>query len=110
MRDIYTKAFHVVIWLGKDTLEDKAAFSLLDRFKDVFARYGLVDLGPDNYGSVGLPTNLEEPNEWIALVKLYQRAWFQRIWVIQEATVGKVWRVLVIPEHLAFQSKRVLTM
>jgi hypothetical protein len=96
MRDIYAKAFHVVIWLGKETLEDKAAFCLLDRFKDLFAKHGLVDLGPENSGAVGLPT-VDEPEEWTALVKLFQRPWFQRIWVIQEATVCKLWMVFFHP-------------
>jgi hypothetical protein len=32
MRNIYANASHVVIWLGKDTCEDKVAFSILNRF------------------------------------------------------------------------------
>lgn len=36
MNDIYTKAWYVVIWLGKETPEDKMAFELLDRFKEIF--------------------------------------------------------------------------
>ena len=51
MRDIYAKAFHVVIWLGKETLGDKVAFSLLDWFKAVFAKHGLFDIGPENSAS-----------------------------------------------------------
>ena len=77
-------------------MEDKVAFSLLDWFKDAFAKHGSVDLGPENYGTVGLPKD-EEPEEWIVLVKLYQRPWFQRIWVIQEATVCKLWRAFFHP-------------
>jgi hypothetical protein len=93
MKDIYAKAFRVAIWLGKETLEDKAAFALLYRFKDVFEKWGLCELGPENLLNVGLPKE-DEPEEWTALVKLFQRTWFQRIWVIQEAIVCKLPRGL----------------
>jgi hypothetical protein len=96
MKDIYTKAFHVVIWLGKESLEDKAAFSILGRFKHIFAKYGSVDIGPENWGYVGLPLE-NEPDDWIALVKLFQRSWFQRIWVIQEAVVCKALDAFLLP-------------
>jgi hypothetical protein len=29
----------------------------------------------------------EESKDWTALIKLFQKPWFQRIWVIQEAVV-----------------------
>jgi hypothetical protein len=88
MKDIYVRAFHVVIWLGNETPEDKAAFSMLDRFKAVFEEYGWCDIGSENWTAVGLPPE-NEPADWIALVKLFQRQWFQRIWVIQEAVVSE---------------------
>ena len=84
---IYTKASRVVIWLGRETSEDKGAFSILNRFKELFAKYGLVDIGPFPDQSLGFP-NISDP-EWSALVRLFQREWFQRIWMVQEATVGK---------------------
>ncbi|KAF4633399.1 hypothetical protein G7Y89_g4718 [Cudoniella acicularis] len=86
MKDIYKKALHVVIWLGRDTLEDKAAFSLLNRFEDVFAKHGLVNIGPESFSTAGLP-KMGDP-DWVALVKLFQRPWFRRIWVVQEAAMA----------------------
>ena len=87
MKDIYAKAFHVVIWLGRETTEDKTAFSVLDRFKTLFETRGYGDLGPDCFVDAGLP-DTNDP-DWEPLVKLFQRPWFQRIWVVQEATVSR---------------------
>lgn len=87
MRQIYTKAWHVVIWLGRETLEDKEAFSLLSQFEDIFAEHGVIEIGPEHIQILGLPTI--ESSKWIALVKLFQRPWFERIWVVQEAAVCK---------------------
>jgi hypothetical protein len=54
-KDIYAKASRVVIWLGIVTLEDRGAFSLLNGFKELFAKYGLVDIGPYPVQSLGFP-------------------------------------------------------
>jgi hypothetical protein len=90
MKDIYAKASRVIIWLGKETSEDKLAFSMVDRFKKLFAKHGFVDFGPYLDQTHGFPP-LTDP-EWAALVRLFQRQWFQRIWVVQEATVRQLCR------------------
>jgi hypothetical protein len=89
MREIYANASHVVIWLGKDTREDKVAFSMLNRFQEMFSKYGQIDYGTiENIKySLGFPDSNSE--EWSALVKLFQRPWFQRIWAIQEAVMAR---------------------
>jgi hypothetical protein len=105
MKDIYAKAFCVVIWLGRETSEDKLAFSMLNRFKELFAKYGLVDFGPFPDQDLGFPPHIDP--DWRALVRLFQREWFQRIWVVQEATVCQLRRVPFHPSsNLA---KRMLT-
>jgi hypothetical protein len=101
MKDIYAKASRVVIWLGKETSEDKAAFSILNRFKEIFAKYGLVDIGPYPDQSLWFPSFYDP--QWLALVRLFQRDWFQRIWVVQEATVCQFRRLSLI--HLLIPSK-----
>jgi hypothetical protein len=101
MKDIYAKASRVVIWLGKETSEDKAAFSILNRFKEIFAKNGLYDIGPYPDQSLGFPSFYDP--QWLALVRLFQREWFQRIWVVQEATVCQFYRLSLI--HLLIPSK-----
>ena len=94
MKEIYKKAMHIVIWLGKETAEDADAFSLLSRFEKLFKEKGMVDVGyAENalYG-LGLP-RLDSP-EWTALVRLFQRPWFQRIWVLQEAVMARTMTVV----------------
>ena len=89
MKEIYRKAIHVIIWLGKETAEDADAFSLLNRFDQLFATKGVIDVG----GVENILHRLELPSddsqEWTALVKLFQRPWFQRIWVLQEAVMAR---------------------
>jgi len=87
MKEIFAKAFHVVIWLGRETEEDQVAFSVLDRFKNLFDTRGYGDVGPECYVDAGLP-DTNDP-DWAALVKLFQRPSFRRIWVVQEATVSR---------------------
>jgi hypothetical protein len=89
MKDIYTKAIHVVIWLGKETAEDPDAFTLLSRFEKLFAEKGLVDVGTVENFLYGLALPVQESKEWTALVRFFQRPWFQRIWVLQEAVMAR---------------------
>lgn len=105
MGQIYKRARHVVIWLGTETAEDKTAFELLSHFERVFAEHGLVNIGPQSFSAVGLP-NMLDPS-WATLVRIFQRPWFRRIWVVQEATVckSKVPRLLgisLINLHLVY--------
>jgi hypothetical protein len=49
IKEIYIKAWHVVIWLRKENLEDQVAFSLLDLLEHTFTKNGLVEIGPEYY-------------------------------------------------------------
>jgi hypothetical protein len=99
MKNIYKNAMHVVIWLGKETAEDADAFTLLSRFEKLFKEKGIVHVGNvENYlYRLALPA--EESPEWTALVRLFQRPWFQRIWVLQEAVMARTMTV-VCGSHL----------
>jgi hypothetical protein len=94
MKDIYAKASRVVIWLGKESSEDELAFKMLNLFKELFAKHGFIDVGPYLDQSLGFPPPTSP--EWPALVRLFQREWFQRIWVVQEATVRRLLKVALI--------------
>jgi hypothetical protein len=99
MKDIYKKAMHVVIWLGKETAEDADAFALLNRFGKLFKGKGMVDVGNVENYLYGLDLPVEKSPEWTALVRLFQRPWFQRIWVLQEAVMARTMTV-VCGSHL----------
>jgi hypothetical protein len=88
MKKIYAKSDHVVIWLGKDTDDDKTAFAILEQYRKLFAEHGhQLDIGPMETVAYKLALPAEESKDWTALIKLFQKPWFQRIWVIQEAVV-----------------------
>jgi Heterokaryon incompatibility protein (HET) len=87
MKNIYSKSDHVVIWLGKDTDDDETAFAILEQYRKLFAEHGQLDIGPMETVAYKLALPAEESKDWTALIKLFQKPWFQRIWVIQEAVV-----------------------
>jgi hypothetical protein len=57
MQEIYSRASHVVIWLGEETDTDRDAFLLSWRFEDCFKRNGFFQLDEVGMKSeeVGLP-------------------------------------------------------
>jgi hypothetical protein len=88
MKKIYSKSDHVVIWLGKDTDDDETAFAILEQYRKLFAEHGhQLDIGPMETVAYKLALPAEGSKDWTALIKLFQKPWFQRIWVIQEAVV-----------------------
>jgi hypothetical protein len=88
MKNIYSNSDHVVIWLGKDTADDKMAFAILEQYRKLFAEHGQhLDIGPMENVAYKLALPAEDSKDWTALMKLFQKPWFQRIWVIQETVV-----------------------
>ena len=87
MKDIYKKAMDVVVWLGKETAEDADAFNLLSRFEKVFKAKGMVPV--DVVENLNPELSALESEEWTGLVRLFQKPWFQRIWVLQEAVMAR---------------------
>jgi hypothetical protein len=87
MKNIYSNSDHVVIWLGKETDDDETAFAILEQYRKLFAEHGQVDIGPMETIVYKLALPAEDSKDWTALIKLFQKPWFQRIWVIQEAVV-----------------------
>ena len=86
MRHIFSKAVRVIVWLGREAEEDKAAFDLLDIFAENFRFHGTWYIGSADFR--GLP-NLDHP-QWVALAHLYRRPYFSRIWVAQEIVVSQL--------------------
>ncbi|KAE8343411.1 heterokaryon incompatibility protein-domain-containing protein [Aspergillus arachidicola] len=77
MRTIYAQANRVIIWLGEAFQDgDKA----LETIRDLAERKAMSGKGAD--------TKLSRSNRESCL-KLLQRKWFRRIWVLQEAGVAR---------------------
>jgi hypothetical protein len=87
MRDIYSRALYVVIWLGELAEDDLIGIWLMKHICDEHIR----------------------PNFWNAVLALMRRPWFWRAWVVQEILLCQeedfpVWRLYVpaqpFPRHL----------
>lgn len=98
MKDIYTHANEVRIWLGHLDNEDTAASAitstkliheqclhetnnLQDLNKHLYGKYG----GGFKYSEEPLPSSCD----WNALRSLYSFPWFTRLWVVQEAALAR---------------------
>lgn len=77
MYDIYGNAERVCIWLGKEDDESKKAIKFI---KKNIRRLRKFD---------ELCNNGNESSNWAALLKLMQRPWFSRRWVVQEIALAK---------------------
>jgi hypothetical protein len=71
MGSLYEKADNVVIWLGSRSKDSDLAMSAISNLKSIF--------------------DFEHFNEetWNALENLFSRAWFRRVWVVQEFKRGR---------------------
>lgn len=99
MGTIYEKAAKVAIWLGRDEGLAATAFEMIQEItKAVFAQKSINDvaeirelesLGTLVYGiEPGLFSHYNS-NDWNALIRLFRRPWFQRVWVIQEVATNR---------------------
>ena len=91
MRQIYSAAQSVLIWLGEESHNSRAALKLaqdilraerLDQAHGISSR-NLRDLNDDHWG-LPLTTN----PIWYDLFGLIRRPWFRRAWIIQELAVS----------------------
>lgn len=96
MRDIYSQAEEVFVWLGKpecwrepnDEAEEVNAITLV---KDLSRSPEVFD-NPEAFTKVATEGNAAA--RWKALAKTLQHPWFHRLWVHQEIVVAKRARVL----------------
>ena len=89
MHTIYSKADNVVIWLGEEGPDDEMAFGFVPILlsyipplsaSDGVTRQGLV--ARQAIPIVGSPA-------WIALSRIFSRAYFRRSWIIQEVALAR---------------------
>jgi hypothetical protein len=95
MRKIYSRATHVLIWLGPEDDMTAAALHMIAELKNHVASRGLSlealralkDEDPVTE-ILGLEYHTYSAESLAPLWNLYRRPWFKRIWVLQEATAG----------------------
>ena len=81
MRDIYSGAQNVIIWLGEADEQTELAFASFER------RANLLRHLSEEY--MTYPLSMDEVEELDAVSNLMRRNYFDRVWIIQEVVVAK---------------------
>lgn len=93
MRDVYSLAERVIVWLGPSTSDSALALETL-RYFSKQVEYTIDDCIGDAPGATEprwwdaeyrLPY---DDATWAALIALFRRPWFSRVWVLQEALLA----------------------
>ena len=84
MQRIYHNALEVCMWLGIEDEFTSSAFQLLSRLQEVSCRpLPQQELyNPQLMEELGLP--IFPSTDWEALMRLFERPYFRRIWIVQE--------------------------
>ncbi|MCJ1410518.1 hypothetical protein MMC19_004603 [Ptychographa xylographoides] len=88
MNEIYTSAQKVYAWLGPSADGSELAMSSISSLNRIFGTIDEIER-VDRYTlkEFGLP--ILEDSVWPALMRLYYRNWFMRLWVMQEVLLAK---------------------
>jgi hypothetical protein len=83
MRQIYSSAESVSIWLGPEKDESGLLQEFIPRLADVFWGSQRAQLFTDEVLFQKTKTH-RTSREWVALKRLFERPWFNRTWIVQE--------------------------
>ncbi|RDW57093.1 hypothetical protein BP6252_13839 [Coleophoma cylindrospora] len=84
MKYIYSKAERVVVWLGCETDDDHHALEFLSEI-DVHSAERYINPRHQNYS---LDPHARHAQRWKAILKLCEREYWQRLWIIQEVVLA----------------------
>jgi hypothetical protein len=83
MGEIYRQASRVIVHLGDDP-EARLAHGLMKELSHL----GKLSFGQLSEKMVGYFTDSRRLPEWLALIRVLDHRWFERIWVVQEVAVA----------------------
>ena len=86
---IYEKANHVVIWLGENIMAIEDAFFTVNHLNQIIQSYEDMELHSGAIRRYFLADPEVRKMRWDALAGLTHRAWFGRVWVLQEIVNAK---------------------
>jgi Heterokaryon incompatibility protein (HET) len=111
MRQIYRLANRVVIWLGPSADSSPSALSTLEYLgrQVEITIDGMHIRAPQArerfwFSSRRQPSLSYSPEAWRALLCLFQRPWFQRLWVVQEVQLGNYHSIVQCGRELTLWS------
>lgn len=95
MKQIYTRAARVLVWLGPEGDETPVALQTITKLKDHIISRGLSFetlksiKDEDPYSEMlGLTEHVLDVESLPIVRQIYRRPWFQRVWIVQEVTAG----------------------
>jgi Heterokaryon incompatibility protein (HET) len=105
MDEIYSRARRVIAWLGRCDEHTHPALEIIQRLKSIpleKRQVTITDFESAEYQSIlgEPPISSQKWNDYAAFI---QRAWFNRVWVIQEAFLAKHIDVLCGPHVLSWE-------
>ncbi|KAJ6439664.1 lariat debranching enzyme [Purpureocillium lavendulum] len=106
MDRIYSNATYVVAWLGPPDEHSSAGLKTIGTLRehlDAFKASQIEPFGGDdkaNYTNSAVPY-ISWP-EWAALASIYQRQWFRRAWIVQEAILPRVLLMYLGDRHVSW--------
>jgi hypothetical protein len=100
MRDIFARASKVTVWLGPELDDGHKAFGFIEMIYNRSKEFGGWVRDPATGGwmkdTSAFATWFEESlvrrrysKEWRAVHKLFRRAWWKRIWIVQEMVAAR---------------------
>jgi hypothetical protein len=88
MGQIYSKARRCVIWLGPAQGNSDIAMQQIPIFNEKFEQIKRLEaLNKETLVDHGFP--LFDDPFWMTIILLYSRAWYKRLWVLQEVFLAK---------------------
>jgi hypothetical protein len=106
MDRIYSAATYVTAWLGPHDSHSKLGVETLNTLHSHLAQFDDSRIEPfsgldrDEYAKANMPV-VAWP-EWVALASIYQRQWFSRAWIVQEAILPTVLLMYIGPDALSW--------
>jgi Heterokaryon incompatibility protein (HET) len=90
MHATFSNAFRVIVWLGPAADNSDLAMGQVSSLESALAPLRtspLSEIDNATFRSLGLPASYDPI--WPAFSKFFQRSWFQRLWIFQEAVLAR---------------------
>lgn len=86
MRDIYSLAARVIVWLGEEG--DNARLAL-ETIQDLYFKFGRMKNQESKEEALQALNDLAGSPKAVAIVSFFERPWWTRLWTVQEYVFGK---------------------
>jgi hypothetical protein len=86
MKDIYERAMNTLIWLGKEENDSMLGLYFAKKLSDAF--FADKEVSRLWYKVSADMFSVWNPG-WVPFLRLFERAWFTRSWIVQEVVVSK---------------------